>query len=289
MPITDPLLLRQWHPLRNGDLSPRQVSPGSHRKVWWRCDRGHEWQAEIKSRALLGTGCPVCAGKAVLTGVNDLATLFPQLAAQWDRAQNGNLSPGAVRPGSHKKVWWRCGRGHRWQASVAARTAGEGCPVCAGKVVVPGENDLATLFPEIAAQWHPTLNGPLTPEAAAPYSNRGVWWICEKGHAYRAAVAARTYRGTGCPYCAGRRVLPGFNDLATLFPQVAAQWHPTLNGPLTPDQVTAGSRKTVWWQCPEGHAWKARVHTRTGPQRCGCPVCAGRARAANRDPAALEG
>ena len=146
MPITDPLLLRQWHPLRNGDLSPRQVSPGSHRKVWWRCDRGHEWQAEVKSRALLGTGCPVCAGKAVLTGVNDLATLFPQIAAQWDRAQNGNLSPGAVRPGSHKKVWWRWGRGHRWQASVASRTAGEGCPVCAGKVVVPGENDLATLF-----------------------------------------------------------------------------------------------------------------------------------------------
>ena len=134
MPITDPLLLRQWHPLRNGDLSPRQVSPGSHRKVWWRCDRGHEWQAEVKSRALLGTGCPVCAGKAVLTGVNDLATLFPQIAAQWDRAQNGNLSPGAVRPGSHKKVWWRCGRGHRWQASVASRTAGEGCPVCAGRI-----------------------------------------------------------------------------------------------------------------------------------------------------------
>lgn len=289
MPITDPLLLRQWHPLRNGELSPRQLSPGSHRKVWWRCDRGHEWQAEIKSRALLGTGCPVCAGKAVLTGVNDLATLFPQLAAQWDRAQNGNLSPGAVRPGSHKKVWWRCGRGHRWQASVASRTAGEGCPVCAGKVVVPGENDLATLFPEIAAQWHPTRNGPLTPEAAAPYSNRSVWWICEKGHAYRAAVAARTYRGTGCPYCAGRRVLPGFNDLATLFPQVAAQWHPTLNGPLTPDQVTAGSRKTVWWQCPEGHAWKARVHPRTGPQRCGCPVCAGRTRTASRDPPPLAG
>ena len=289
MPITDPLLLRQWHPLRNGDLSPRQVSPGSHRKVWWRCDRGHEWQAEIKSRALLGTGCPVCAGKAVLTGVNDLATLFPQLAAQWDGDQNGDLSPGSVRPGSHKKVWWRCGRGHRWQASVASRTAGEGCPVCAGKVVVPGENDLATLFPEVAAQWHPTLNSPLTPEAAAPYSNRSVWWICEKGHAYRAAVAARTYRGTGCPYCAGRRVLPGFNDLATLFPQVAAQWHPTLNGPLTPDQVTAGSRKAVWWQCPEGHVWKARVHPRTGPQRCGCPICAGRTRTASRDPPPLAG
>ena len=289
MPITDPLLLRQWHPLRNGDLSPGAVSPGSHKKVWWRCDRGHEWQAEVKSRALLGTGCPVCAGKAVLTGVNDLATLFPQLAAQWDGDQNGDLSPGSVRPGSHKKVWWRCGRGHRWQASVASRTAGEGCPVCAGKVVVPGENDLATLFPEVAAQWHPTLNGPLTPEEAAPYSNQPVWWTCEKGHAYRAAVAARTYRGTGCPYCAGRRVLPGFNDLATLFPQVAAQWHTTLNGPLTPDQVTAGSRKTVWWQCPEGHAWKARVHPRTGPQRCGCPVCAGRTRTASRDPPPLAG
>ena len=77
-------------------------------------------------------------------------------------------------------------------------------------------------------------------------------------------------------------MLPGFNDLASLHPQIAGQWHPSLNAPLTPDQVTAGSRREVWWQCPEGHVWKARIHSRTGKQKCGCPVCSGRVRATVR-------
>ena len=85
-------------------------------------------------------------------------------------------------------------------------------------------------------------------------------------------------RGSGCPYCAGRRALPGFNDLATVCPDIAAQWHPTLNGGLTPEMVTAGSRKKVWWQCPEGHVWRAVIYARAGEQRSGCPVCAGTAR-----------
>lgn len=124
--------------------------------------------------------------------------------------------------------------------------------MCAGKAVIPGEGDLATLFPKLASQWDWEKNGALTPDTLSPYSNRKVWWNCEKGHSYQAAVAARTHRGRGCPYCAGKRVLAGFNDLATRYPQIAAQWHPDLNQGLTPDRVTAGSRREVWWRVPGG-------------------------------------
>ena len=109
-----------------------------------------------------------------------------------------------------------------------------------------------------------------------PSSNRSVWWLCEKGHEYKAAVASRTINASGCPYCANRRALPGFNDLATLEPRLATQWHPTLNGALTPQDVTCGSKRKVWWQCAEGHVWKAVVYSRAGVQKTGCPVCAGR-------------
>lgn len=136
--------------------------------------------------------------------------------------------------------------------------------------------DLHTLFPSIAAQWYREKNGPLTPETVSPYSNRRVWWRCDMGHPYQAVVAARTTHGSGCPYCANRKVLPGFNDLATTEPKVAAQWHPTLNGALTPEMVTAGSHRKVWWECPDGHIWKAVIYSRAGPQKTGCPVCAGR-------------
>ena len=76
-----PELARQWHP-RNGSLTPDAVLPGSHMLVWWQCEKGHEWQATIASRALDGAGCPVCAGKQIVPGENDLASRFPLVAAQ---------------------------------------------------------------------------------------------------------------------------------------------------------------------------------------------------------------
>ena len=271
-----PELAAQWHPTRNGALTPSEVLPGSHRKVWWRCEKGHEWQAEVKTR-VNGCGCPVCANRKLAEGENDLATLRPELAAQWHPTRNGSLTPGDLTAGTRRKVWWRCDKGHEWQASVLSRTSlGNGCPVCAGKQIIPGENDLASQFPQLAAQWHPDKNGALRPENVSPNSNRKVWWLCPLGHAWKATVTSRSREGAGCPFCAGRKVWPGFNDLETVEPKVAAQWHPTLNGELTPRMVTAGSRRKVWWQCPEGHVWKAVVYSRAGKRKCGCPVCAGR-------------
>ncbi len=267
----------QWHPTKNNGVTPADIPLGSHHMAWWVCEKGHEWKAIVKSRAIGGTGCPVCANRALLPGINDLATTHPELARQWHPAKT-EAWPHDVMAGTRRKVWWRCDRGHEWQAAVSSRAVGTGCPVCAGKTAIPGENDLASLFPAIAAQWHPTRNGGLTPEKLTPYSNKKAWWLCPLGHEYTAAVAARITDRSGCPYCAGRKVLPGFNDLATLEPKVAAQWHPTLNGALTPEQVTTGSHKKVWWECPNGHIWKAVIYSRAGPgsRKCGCPVCAGR-------------
>ncbi len=274
-----PDLAKQWHPVKNRPLTPADVPLGSHHKAWWRCEKGHEWQAEVKSRSMGGTDCPYCANRQIVPGENDLAATHPDLARQWHPTKNGTLTPRDVLAGTRRKVWWRCEKGHEWAAAVASRAvSGAGCPVCAGKTVIPGENDLAGLFPELACQWHPTRNGALSPESVTPYSNRRVWWRCPLGHEYQAGVGPRTVSGSGCPYCAGRKALAGFNDLSTLEPEVAAQWHPTLNGGLTPSMVTAGSHRKVWWACSAGHAWKAAVYARAGPQKNGCPVCAGKAR-----------
>lgn len=273
-----PEVAAQWHPEKNGNLTPQQFLPGSSRSVWWKCQKGHEWSARIKSR-VSGTGCPVCTGRRIVEKKNDLASEYPQLAEQWNTKRNGALKPEHVSPGTRKKVWWTCEKGHEWQASVVSRTSlGTGCPVCSGKKVVPGENDLATAYPEIAAQWHPEKNGRQTPQEVSPFSNRKVWWKCALGHAYQAVVASRTMGGGDCPYCSGRRVLPGFNDLATTEPVLAKQWHPEKNGTLTPRDVTAGSRKKVWWICSEHHEWKSVIYSRTGSRPTGCPVCAGKFR-----------
>ena len=204
------------------------------------------------------------------------------LLQQWNCARNGGLTPDTVTVGSRQKVWWIDRLGHEWQQAVYNRTAlGRGCPVCAGREVRAGVNDLASTHPHLAAQWDRDKNGALAPQQVTAGSGRKVWWRCEKGHSYQAVIASRA-NGSGCPYCTNKKILAGFNDLATLEPAIAAEWHPTLNGALTPEMVTPGSRKKVWWECACGHVWKAAVYPRTGSQKCGCPVCAGRAAPARR-------
>lgn len=273
-----PDLVKQWAWDKNEMMSPSEVGVNSHRMVWWRCERGHEWRATVRSRTA-GADCPYCSNRAVLPGENSLADTRPELAAQWDAEQNRTLTPLKVMAGSRKKVWWRCEKGHQWKASIASRAkSGCGCPVCAGKIVVPGENDLGAFFPAIAAEWDDEKNEGLTAQMVTPYANRKVWWRCSLGHSYQAPIAARTKRNCGCPYCTSKRVLPGFNDLATIAPEIAQQWHPTLNGNLTPEMVTAKSSSRVWWICPLGHVWKAVLYSRTSGNRSGCPVCAGTVR-----------
>ena len=68
---THPLLAKEWHPTKNGKLSPEQVTGGCGKKVWWVCEKGHEWQATVNHRGY-GRGCPVCSGNQVLVGYTDL-------------------------------------------------------------------------------------------------------------------------------------------------------------------------------------------------------------------------
>ena len=133
--------------------------------------------------------------------------------------------------------------------------------------LTPGLNDLATVCPELVEQWHPDKNGGLRPTDLMAGSERKVWWRHEledgSWHEWEATVSNRSLRGQKCPYCSGRKPLPGFNDLATVRPDLAAQWHPEKNGDLKPADVTAGSAKRVWWICPEcGREWKKEVSNR---------------------------
>ena len=79
----------------------------------------------------------------------------------------------------------------------------------------------------------------------------------------------RTSRNTGCPYCAGRKLLKGFNDLQTRFPEIAKE----ANG-WDPSTITAGVSKKLEWKCKEGHIYLSIVGLRTG-RGSGCPVCSG--------------
>lgn len=135
--IKDARLLEEWNYEKNGKVTPKDFAPNSGVKVWWRCKTcGHEWQAKIVNRTH-GRGCPCCARRAVVSGKNDLATLYPDLAKEWNCELNGSKTPESIVPGHNGRVWWTCPKcGYVYQASPSNRTSkGSGCRKCANKEI----------------------------------------------------------------------------------------------------------------------------------------------------------
>ena len=126
-----PELVSEWSE-KNLPLTPDDITFGSNKKVWWKGTCGHEWQTSVKARSN-GEKCPICSGARVIAGINDLATLEPLLAKQWSK--KNKIKPTEVSIGSHKKVIWRCEKGHEWEAAVKSRTINKtGCPYCSGYI-----------------------------------------------------------------------------------------------------------------------------------------------------------
>lgn len=272
-----PELLSEWaHDLN--EIEPTEIGLGSHTRVWWRCRNKatHVWRVSPGSRAS-GSGCPVCSGRRVEAGFNDLASMSPEIANEWDLERNGSLRPSMVTKYSGRSVFWKCAKDsrHKWTAVISSRTSGNGCPVCSGQLTVSGINDLSSINPSLAKEWHPSLNQNLLPTEISPGSTRKVWWVCSNSsdHSWQATIASRHRIGAGCPICANLMVVPGFNDLATTKPDLVVDWHATLNAEVRPSEIVAGTNRVVWWQCPSvsSHVWKASVKSRVAGR--GCPDC----------------
>lgn len=206
-----PKLAAQWHPTKNGTLKPVDVFPNATKKAWWVCqvNSNHVWEASIRNRAILNYGCRFCAHRSrFIAPGQSFADKFPQLAAEWHPAKNGELKPSQVKPGSSVRVWWRCqtNPAHEWDATVTVRTQKKSrglCPYCSG-YFVSAANSLLTNFPQVAKEWHPTKNAPLTPDKIKRASGRIVWWQCSTNpsHEWPARVKNRTILKNGCPFCA---------------------------------------------------------------------------------------
>lgn len=269
-----PDLAAEWNEAPGANsLGPTEVTVASGKYVSWRCSQEHTWETTVANRSTRGSGCPVCAGQRVVQGLNDLQTLYPELALEWNTALGANdCRPGDIAAGSSRKVSWQCPRHHEYRASVVSRTSrGRGCPVCAGRSVRMGENDLATTHPGIASEWDTPATTRAATEVTAGSSYRASW-RCSLGHKWQATVSNRAIGGKGCPVCAGRTLRRGFNDLASKHPHIAAQWDEMGNS-CSPSEVTSGSGRRVRWVCSLGHHWVASIASRT--RGAGCPICAG--------------
>lgn len=274
-----PELAREWDFEKNiSDLTPDKITVGSNRIVWWRCAKGHSWKDAVVKRTH-GKPCPYCTNRRVLIGYNDLATLYPKLANEWDYSNNVGVDINTVVPGCTKKVSWKCSScGHIWVASIQSRTRkGTGCPICAKKVAVKHHRETflqkngCLQDAKLLESWDYEKNAPLKPENVTASSSKSVWWKCPVcGYSWKAKVGNRTH-GRGCPLCSNRVLVKGVNDLETCNPALAAEWDFTKNAPLTPADVFPKSGRKYSWICPKGHSYSATVlHRASGTN---CPIC----------------
>lgn len=210
----DKLLLVEWDYEKN-NKNPSEYGKCSGKSVHWCCKQGHSWTARIADR-VRGNGCPYCAGKRPIIGINDLQTTNPMLVKEWNYNKNSK-EPSEFLPNSGKKVWWICIKGHEWEATIDSRSNGNGCPYCAGQIVLTGENDLMTLYPRLAEEWDFQLNAPLLPTQIMAGSGKKVWWKCQYGHSWRVSPNNRTSQYSNCPICSA--------EIGTSFPEQAIYYY----------------------------------------------------------------
>lgn len=352
----NPMTAREWHPTKNGDVCPDEVKPNSAYKAWWKClARGHEWQAPVSNRSGSSpTSCPKCtmwgtsssqiriAYELIAVGIPivldhprvpvsgrrpvaaDMVIPDYKLIIEYDgsfyharsdslekdRKQSRHLEEAGwtvlrIRPESMQPIdefSIEIPNGASIKAiSIATlvRINELGYPVNRladykkdPELWAAAESDAAALnlksrsllqeFPDIAAEWHPTLNGLRSPDDVNPGSKEPAWWLCKQcGHEWRVRPGHRTKGGSGCPEC-GRKTAaikkrmpkPG-NSLAEVYPRLLKIFHPDKNGDLDLYQVNNGAVLTIWWRCPDcGHEWKTRQ-----PRNAGCRPCGTKRRA----------
>ena len=201
----NPELAKEWHPIKNGNLKPEDVISGSHKKVWWLCSKGHEWETTIGDRTSGGNGCPFCSNNKLLVGFNDLKTKNPELVKEWHPTKNGDLKPENFFPNSHKKVWWICPKGHEYESYIIYRNNGTGCPICSCKIIIKGINDLETLNPNLAKYWDYKRNKE-KPSEVSIKSGKRVWWFCSKcKSSWNGRIVDIAKKKNICSMCANRK------------------------------------------------------------------------------------
>lgn len=341
-----PELAKEWHYIKNTNLTPKEVLFSSNNKAWWICPEcRHEWKAKISNRSVLGRGCPLCANTVVVEGVNDLGTTHPQLANEWHPTKNGDLTPKYITHGSGKKVLWLCPIGHEYPATILHRSSGTNCPICnSGRQTSFAEQAtyfyVKKLYPDAINRYKSSFLGRMELDIYIPSIRYAIEYDGEAWHKkdkikreqlkYKrcqekgiklirlrekfpelGSMVADYQFGTNklcepknleliikeilrrinfsntwltkCPIDVNierdRYMIQNYrftlkkDSLLDKYPQIAEEWHPTKNGNLKPGMFKPRSDHKIWWKCFScGYSYESTIGHRT--YGTGCPKCA---------------
>ena len=267
--INESELMKDWDLDENQDLNPADLLVGSNKRAAWICHLcNNKWKTAIYQRAINKTGCRKCSStKRLSFNINEsIFKTHSDIAKDWSPDENGRLTPKMFSKNSRYEANWRCHIcGVETTKSIKIYS---GCRQCKEAKRLEKKN-LELNFPEISKEWDKEKNRDKLASNFKSASNQYAWWLCSTcGHSWSAKINNRTSLGRGCPLCANKIVVAGKNDLATTHPYLSMEWHPTKNKELTPEDITYGSGKKVWWLCPNNHEYEATMLHRAHGTEC---------------------
>ncbi len=273
-----PISLLEWDYKKN-TKSPYDYTFSSSKIIYIKCSKcGYEFKKSVnnlsKSFKKNYNGCPICAKKRIIEGINDFGTKHPEFLKEWDY-DNNKISPNKIASSNTEYFYRKCSKcGNVWKDSVSHRiNRNSKCPYCSSiKIKIKkGLNDLTTTNEKELMNWDYTLNK-IKPEEVTNKSHEKVYWKCPKGHSYLQQINTHL-KGIGCPYCSNHKVLTGFNDLKTTNPEIMKIWDNEENNKnnIYADKITKGSKIKVNLICSKcGFKWKKWCYN---IKNCICPNC----------------
>ena len=225
-----PELSKEWS--INNERKPSETIKTTNHVIKWICkDCGYEYLAKLQEK-INGYTCPVCDNRTTVKGINDLATTHPLLVNEYSKANTRDIT--TIRKDIEVYVLWTCPDCHNdYQYMVKYKEAGDKiCPFCNNKRVKPGFNDLLTVEPELAERY--SINNELPANRILASSPSIFRWNCNNCGGEYPATISQIKEGY-CPFCNNERVLSGFNDLATIYPDLANKY--TTNNPKPANEI----------------------------------------------------
>lgn len=278
-----PAIAAQLDRERNDSACLVDIRPGSHRKLYWLCEKQHSYLASPANRTIGKSGCPICQNRQIVRGINDIATTHPALVAEWHPSYLLQCPPTKVGAANKTRLPWLCVNGHEFWAPIFERAQGRGCPECRKQPSSLGVDDLTITHPQLAAEWS-EKNGTRKPSDFTYGSKETAIWTCPAGHSYTMRIERRA-SGYNCKLCSSRKLVSGINDLATTQPILVREYHPTLNS--KPASEIFGSNTKLWWRCIAAE----HLYAQTVPHRIeshGCPECPPELRLLNKHSSPLK-